>query len=271
MPTRLFLENGWGNDTVTDFAVAEDVLDLRGITGLTSLALLNLANTPSGETLAFSGNSILLDGITIGQLAAGNYLFYEKLGDGYVSGATVFADANHNGQFDLGEASATTDATGTFTLTGQSGSLIAFGGIDTATGLTLKAQLSAPEHAIVITPLTTLLTAGTNEGKLLAGLSLPNDFGLSISDPIAALQAGDTDAAKVFIAGAKVMDTVIAFGSAIAALGGNEAAAQHDAFATIAAAISNLGIGATLDLTDAATISTCSIRSLSRKASARHR
>ena len=248
----LVFGDGWGNDTVTDFEVAGDVLDLRGIAGLTSLALLNLTNTADGEKLEFAGNSIVLNGITIGQLKAGNYLFNAKVADGYVSGATVFADANNNRQFDVGEASTTTDANGTFFLTGQPGALIAFGGVDTSTGLTLKVQLSAPEHSIAITPLTTLLTAGASEANLLAALSLPSGFDLTISDPIGALRAGEAESAKVFIAGAEVMNTVSAFASAIAGLGGIEANAQHDAFATIAAAVNT---GAILDLTSVATIS----------------
>ncbi len=36
--------------------------------------------------------------------------------DGYIAGAFVFADANNNGVFDAGEASAITNADGSFTL-----------------------------------------------------------------------------------------------------------------------------------------------------------
>jgi VCBS repeat-containing protein len=249
-----------GNDKVTDFDVGAtpgtgDLLDLSRVAGLTSLAQLTQTDTPDGEMLQFAGNSILLEGVTVGQLTAANFVFARKVSDGYVSGATVFADANHNGVLDSGEASGTTDQNGTFSLTDEVGTLIAFGGIDTSTGLALKAQLSAPEFSIAITPLTTLLTAGVDQGKLKAALGLPADFDVTIMDPIAGLRAGDAGSAKVFVAGAKVMDTVIAFGAAIASLGGNEALAQHDAFAIIAAAVNNLGAGATLDLNNAATVS----------------
>jgi hypothetical protein len=63
-----------------------------------------------------------------------------KVVEGYISGATVFADANGNGQLDAGEASTTTDSTGGFSLTGGSGPLVAFGGTDTSTGLQFKAS-----------------------------------------------------------------------------------------------------------------------------------
>src|SRR5262249_18259699 len=170
------------------------------------------------------------------------------------SDATVFADANGNGLLDPGEASATTDANGAFSLTDEIGTLSACGGVHTLTGLPFKGVLSAPEGSIDITPLTTLLVAGADQGKLLAALSLPAGIDLTICDPIGALRAGDANGAKVYVAGAKVMDTVLAIATAIAGLGGNEAKAQQDAFAAIAAAVGNLGAGATLDLTDAATI-----------------
>ena len=59
------------------------------------------------------------------------------LTDGPIAGATVFADANGNGVLDAGETSAVTTPAGQFTLPAPSGELIATGGIDTVTGLTL--------------------------------------------------------------------------------------------------------------------------------------
>jgi hypothetical protein len=55
-------------------------------------------------------------------------------------GATVFADADGDGELDDGESSTTTDANGTFVLTGGSGPLVAFGGTDISTGLPLRAS-----------------------------------------------------------------------------------------------------------------------------------
>src|SRR5262249_44505758 len=159
---------------------AWDVLDLHEVTGLDSLALLNPSDTPDGARFEFSGSSIVLQGVQTGALTARNFSFHQKVGDGYVSGATVFADANGNGLLDAGEASTTSDATGTFDLAQQAGTLIAFGGVDTSTGVSLRAQLSAPAYSIVISPLTTLLTAGANQGKLLAALGLPAGFDITI-------------------------------------------------------------------------------------------
>ena len=63
-----------------------------------------------------------------------------KLIDGYIAGATVFADANGNGQLDEGESFTTTDSNGDYTLTGT-GNLVAFGGTDISTGLAFNGVL----------------------------------------------------------------------------------------------------------------------------------
>lgn len=252
-------KDGWGSDTITDFQAGPDgdVLNLLDVGGLTSLSNLVGEDTASGLKLSVSGDSadfITLTGVLKAQFFTQNIIFTQRAQEGYLSGATVFADANGNGLLDASEASDVTDATGVFSLN-AAGTLFAFGGIDTATGLPMKVRLSAPEHSIVITPLTTLLVAGANESKLLSAFGLTAGFGLTFGDPIGALLTGNTDAAKVFVTGAKVMDTVLAYGGAIASLGGNEAIAQHDAFATIGAALNNLGAGGTLNLNDGATLS----------------
>ena len=50
--------------------------------------------------------------------------------DGYIAGAFVFADTNGNGVYDAGEASAITNADGTFTLHNPHGTLIMTGGTE---------------------------------------------------------------------------------------------------------------------------------------------
>ncbi len=50
--------------------------------------------------------------------------------DGYISGATVFWDTDHNGVLSPWEVSTTSDASGNFALSGGSGILVSSGGID---------------------------------------------------------------------------------------------------------------------------------------------
>jgi VCBS repeat-containing protein len=169
-----------------------------------------------------------------------------KVIKGYISGATVFADANGNGQLDPGEASTTTDSTGSFALSGGSGALIAFGGTDTSTGLPFKGQLSAPAGSIDITPLTTLLTDLASDPsaqqKLLAALGLSSSLNLTTFDPIAAAQGGGADGAATEVAGARVYDTVEMIASALAGAGGAFTPSLQAAFSALASALGGAGI-----------------------------
>jgi VCBS repeat-containing protein len=252
----------WGQDTITDFEVGQgafggDHLVFANTISVASMGQFEIDNSGVGGFLkiTFGGQSITFNGLHKGDLRAENFSFNRKLEDGYVSGATVFADADGDGELDAGESSTTTDANGIFVLTGGSGPLVAFGGTDISTGLPFAGNLMAPEGSIVITPLTTLLVGGASESDILAAFNLPAGFDLRLGDPIAGLLAGHAGSAAVFVAGVKVIDTVTAIATAIAGLGGDRANAQEDAFTVIGTAVSNLGAGATLDLSNAATIS----------------
>lgn len=62
---------------------------------------------------------------------------------GYISGVIVFVDANENGVWDDGEATAVTDATGNFVLTNVVGPLVLSGGVDISAGLVFFGTLRA--------------------------------------------------------------------------------------------------------------------------------
>ena len=142
--------------------------------------------------------------------------------DGYIVGATVFADANEDGVFDAGEAYTTTGADGQFTLVGGSGPLVMFGGTDISTGLAFTGTLSAPEGSSTITPLTTLIQTlvaadpllSTDDAEALVqnALGLTGEVDLTDFDPIAAAFDADTDndalAISVFAAGVQVQNTI---------------------------------------------------------------
>ncbi|MET4477969.1 VWD domain-containing protein [Bradyrhizobium sp. F1.13.3] len=185
-----------------------------------------------------------------------NSVIFNSLMDGYISGATVFADTNGNGRLDSGEATRTTDATGSFSDLSGTGPLIASGGTDTLTGLQFKGKLMAPEGSSVITPLTTLLAklaaAGSEQTKLLSALGLSSAIDFTHFDPIAAAQAGNADGAATEVAGAKVFDTVELMASALAGAGGTFSTSLQDAFSALASALDGVGI----DLSDKAALST---------------
>lgn len=119
--------------------------------------------------------------------------------DGYVSGATVFVDANGNGLRDEGEWSGTTDESGNFVLPNlvAAGKVIAFGGIDIMTGKSFKGVLTAPAGATVVNPLTTLVEAMLSGGHagtvqqatdaVQQALGLPEELDVLSYDPLAVL------------------------------------------------------------------------------------
>src|SRR5262249_659335 len=152
---------------------------------------------------------------------------------GYLSGATVFTDANGNDVLDTGELSTTTSQNGSFNLSSGSSPLVVFGGTDTSTGLSFRGQLSATARLAVITPLTTLLNGlgGSTPmaaNRVLAALGLSSTLDLTTLDPIAAPQAGDLTGAAAEVAGAKVYDTVSLIASALAGAGGTFAVGSKD-------------------------------------------
>jgi hypothetical protein len=98
-----------------------------------------------------------------------------KVADGYISGAVVYCDANNNGVRDAGEAVAISGAQGDFSFSAAcSGTVVASGGNDTATGLPFRGVLKAPAGSVVITPATTLLAGGVlASDKAAASLGMP--------------------------------------------------------------------------------------------------
>ncbi len=179
--------------------------------------------------------------------------------DGYIVGATVFADSNDNGDPDVGEASDVTGLNGAFELLGASGSLVMRGGVDAATGLAFEGDMRAPAGSTVITPLTTLLDALIDAGEtplnaeilLQQALGLPVSVDITQTDPIAALLSGDP-AAALFAGGAQILNSVILGGSLISGAGGGDIASTTNAvFAEIASQIIYFeSIAGTADLSD---------------------
>lgn len=181
-----------------------------------------------------------------------------KVADGYISGATVFADANGNGIFDQGEASAITDANGNYALSGGTGTIISLGGTDISTGLA-AGKLSAPAGSTVITPLTTLVVAlgGDQEAsnKVSAAFGLSSNLDLTTFDPVAAAQSGDTASIAAVAAGIKTLSTVNLIASAVAGSDpGQFQSAFTSALNNVANSITNLPVGQSLNLSDSALV-----------------
>ena len=183
-----------------------------------------------------------------------------NVADGYISGATVFADANGNGVADPGEATATTDANGSYTLVGGSGILVATGGTDVSTGLAFTGRFEAPEGSTAITPLTTLIVAmggtRTANDQVAKAFGLATPIDITHFDPVAGTQAGTAGAKQVLLAGVAVAVTETMVAGALEAKGVASADAGRAAFDSIAtqARMAALSAGRTVDLAAVATL-----------------
>ena len=121
--------------------------------------------------------------------------------DGYVSGATVWWDANSDGVLNDGEVYSTTNNDGTFELdgVGSTGQIVIDGGVDIETGAevdTMVISLSdvTDTAEVTVTPLTLLSAYGVDAGAILSALGVTGDITLDSYDPVAAIEeaTGDT-------------------------------------------------------------------------------
>jgi hypothetical protein len=150
--------------------------------------------------------------------------------DNYIAGATVFFDVNNNGILDSGELSTTTDENGLYGLAlpetldlnsngkldPNEGMIVAFGGIDTATGLALETPLRATPDATVVTLLSTVVAKLVDQGltvaeantKLSNALSLPADVQINSFDPILATKNNQAGGVATFAAMVKVQNLI---------------------------------------------------------------
>ena len=137
--------------------------------------------------------------------------FSGQLINGYIKDALVFQDNNGNGSFDSGEPNGTTDSSGRFALNGfvpGSGEIVAqpvwtnsSGETVTATDLTTGASVStvfkAPAGSSVVSPLSTLMSAGASQDQIKQAFGLDANIDLTSFDPIAAATATGASAAEI--------------------------------------------------------------------------
>lgn len=152
--------------------------------------------------------------------------------DGYLSGSTVFYDADGDGVQDEGEVSATTGADGSFKLLGvtqtANGRLIVEDGKDILTGKMLDSQLVSNSNlvtGVVVSPLTSLLASGISPADLKAVLDLPASVDLASFDPVAALNSGNAVLAQAGESVLMVAQQVFTVMSTLVAQGATPAAA----------------------------------------------
>ncbi|QCO05630.1 Ig-like domain-containing protein [Azospirillum argentinense] len=263
--TFLRVESG---KLVFRYAVAADDLDSDGI------VVAGTIDLNGAQIRDSAGNAVTNLSFGSAAPATGHVLVNVRGGhaiDGYIAGATVFADANANGQLDPGEAFGTTNAVGSWSIPGGSGPIVMIGGTDISTNLPFTGVYEAPGSASVITPLTTIIMgmaglAGTDSTIAAAATELKSKLGLDAGldlltyDPIVAVTTTGADAAAIVTAlktqaAAASVANVIVQGSAVLAgvvIGTPRASGVigRALVGAIADAIKAVPAGGTIDLAD---------------------
>ena len=232
-----------GNYTLSPAQLAG--LSIAPAAGVVGSATLTISATATEASNGDAATAVATLTVSVTQTGAAQGQAVE----GYIAGATVFADADADGELDASEASATTDANGNFTLVGGSGPLILSGGVDVATGQAFIGVLRAPAGSTVVTPLTTLVAAGLTPAQVSAAFGLDPAIDLLHFDPIPAVLAGSAAAAQVLAAGTQVQNTLA---QASALLSG--AGVADPGAAVLAALVDAIGAGTPPDLADPASV-----------------
>ncbi|MEG3972210.1 DUF4347 domain-containing protein [Microcoleus sp. T2B6] len=197
--------------------------------------------------------------------------------DGYIAGATVFLDANKNGELDASEPSATTGPKGEYELDislenfdknrngeldPEEGNIVAFGGIDTATGLPLETPVTAPPYATVVTLLTSLVAdlidkgieSDRAESLVKSALSIPANVDITDLDPIAATENAIAGGVETLTAMVKVQNVITQTAALID--GGSILDNTDTVKAVVSAIVQQIQSGTTLNLGDANQLAT---------------
>jgi len=195
--------------------------------------------------------------------------------DGYISGATLFLDANKNGVLDTNEPSTITNSNGEFNLNipfetfdtnkngeidPEEGHLVATGGIDTATGLPLETPVTAPPDSSVVTLLTSLVADLIDKGiapesaqsLVKAALGLPAEIDLTSLDPIEATNNNQPGGVQVLSSMVKVQNFIT---QTSALIDGASSAASHDLVKAVVSSITvQIQSGTVLNLSNPAAL-----------------
>ncbi|MFC5355124.1 beta strand repeat-containing protein [Azospirillum himalayense] len=255
------------------YVVAADDLDKDGI------AVAGTLDLNGGRIVDSAGNTVT--SLTLGKLPATDKVLVNVRGgraiDGYIAGATVFADANANGVLDAGEASGSTDAVGNWSVEGGSGPIIMLGGTDISTNLAFTGVYQTAATASVINPLTTVVMGmaglGGSDAAIAAAVTelkskLGLDAGLDLLnyDPIVAATSAGASASAIATAlrtqaAAANIANLIVQGSAVltGAVSGTAPASGvigRALVSAIAEAVAAVPAGSTFDLADTTVLAT---------------
>ena len=232
----------------------------------------------------FFSSTIHVNTFTIAPPPAAATLRQGQVVDGFIKGATVFADANGDGLLTPGEQTAVTGSRGEFFFTSAAkGPIIAIGGTDVSTGLAFAGTLTAPAGSTSVSAVTTLVQKimaanGGNQAAasaaVTAALGLPADTQLTTISPVDATLASSPTATQLYLANATLFNTIAlataagATGDLLGKVATTIAAAPAQAYdPTTVASLQGLGLSGTV-ATSTAAIATSSKTLLATKLAA---
>lgn len=73
-PIAFYFSGRWANE-ITDFTRGHDVMDMTGVSALTSMSQLTVTDTAQGASIVLGGDSILLAGVAADRLTASDFHF----------------------------------------------------------------------------------------------------------------------------------------------------------------------------------------------------
>ena len=204
--------------------------------GFNSYGLLGLLGLGGGG----GGGGGLLSAIgsgAVSRLLSGSAI------DAYVSGATVWWDANSDGVLDADEPYTTTDTDGSYTLdgVGSGGHIVISGGVDIDTGATVSTMKMhvddiSDESGVTVTPITLLKTYGINDELIHEILETDPTIDFGNYDPVEIIESGigDTvEAARILLHAQQYFALV----NALVALAEEQGYDHHDAIELVINAI----------------------------------
>ena len=190
--------------------------------------------------------------------------------NGYITGGTVFFDGNFNGVKDDSEPFSITNEDGSFDLdvsldkfdknnSGDlepaEGRIAIIDGINTSTDLLQETPLFATPDAVVVTPLTTLMTELVEQGtdpnqaqiQVKSALGLSSAIDLTSYDPLEAITQNDPNALAVYAAHAEVQNTIVLLTNLIS---GASTTAKNEIADRVISAVANQIKSGTIDLSN---------------------
>lgn len=224
-------ENESSEEKIEEILIAE--VDEGGFNAYGLLGLLGLGGGGGG------GGGLLsaLGSGAVSRLLSGSAI------DAYVSGATVWWDADSDGVLDDDEVSTTTDTDGSYSLdgVGTGGHIVISGGVDIDTGAevaTMKIHVDdiSDEGGVTVTPITLLQTYGIDDALIHEILETDPTIDFGNYDPVEIIESGigDTvEAARILLHAQQYFALV----NSLVALAEEQGYEHHDAIELVVNAI----------------------------------